>query len=156
DLLGRADAFAAPEWQFALYRLVNVDAIRLIAGEALRQRTRADVFAAANARGVPLVPINTPDEFADAEQTRARGYFRRTGFAHLGDAPFAVAPFNFSATPVELNNAAPELHGGGKRAATSIAGPLAGPPPSPGTATREGTVLDGVRVIVFGYAAVAP
>jgi crotonobetainyl-CoA:carnitine CoA-transferase CaiB-like acyl-CoA transferase len=156
DLLGRADAFAAPEWDFALYRLVNVDAIRLIAGEALRERTRARVFAGALERGVPLSPINTPDEFAAAEQTRARAYFRRTAFPHLGDAPFAVAPFNFSATPVELRGAAPELGALEQSAATATASPLPGPPPSSETTTGEGMVLDGVRVIVFGYAAVAP
>jgi crotonobetainyl-CoA:carnitine CoA-transferase CaiB-like acyl-CoA transferase len=95
DLLGRAEAFAAPEWDFALFRLVNVDAIRLIAVDALSHRSRAEVFAGAIARGVPLAPINTPDEFAAAEQTRVRGYFRRSAFPHLGEAPLAVAPFGF-------------------------------------------------------------
>lgn len=162
DLLDRADAFAAPEWDFALYRLMNVDAIRLIAGDALRQRTRAEVFAAALERGVPLAPINTPDEFAAAEQTRTRGYFRRTDFPHLGDAPFAVAPFNFSATPVELRPPAPVL-------TAPVESPLshreeskpARPSPNSERTDALGAsdvrpVLAGLRVLVFGYAAVAP
>ncbi len=186
DLLQRADAFAAPEWDFVLYRLANVDAIRLIATEALHERTRAELFAEALARGVPLVPINTPDEFVAAEQTRARGYFRRTGFPHLGDAPFAVAPLNFSVTPIELRRPAPDLasdgvgpsvpaatlarvealrpHGEGQgegmrsaRSTTSPPRPLPHPPPSPEVASGEGTApLAGMRVVVFGYAAVAP
>jgi len=149
DLIGRADAFAAPEWDFALYRLMNVDAIRLIAGEALQARTREDVFAGARTRGVPLAPIQTPDEFADAAQTRARGYFRRSGFPFLDDAPFAVAPFGFSATPVELRRPAPDLDR-----------PLPDPPPRTEPLAEAGRngglVLGGRRVVVFGYAAVGP
>ena len=152
DLLGRADAFTAPEWDFALYRLMNVDAVRLIAGEALRTRTRAEVFAGALARGVPLAPINTPDDFAAAEQTRVRGYFRRTDFPHLGGAPFAVAPFNFSRTPVELRRPAPALDA----AAATQTQPMSAAAPSAGAAARDRSLLGGTRVLVFGYAAVAP
>jgi crotonobetainyl-CoA:carnitine CoA-transferase CaiB-like acyl-CoA transferase len=161
DLLGRAEAFAAPEWDFALFRLVNVDAIRLIAVDALSHRSRAEVFAGAIARGVPLAPINTPDEFAAAEQTRVRGYFRRSAFPHLGEAPLAVAPFGFSATPVELRRPAP-AHPGAADSGDTIA-------PTPrvaegrerratsdtGSAGR-GAPLAGLRAVIFGYAAVAP
>ena len=175
DLLGCADAFSGPEWEFPLYRLINVAAVRAVAADALRQRTRAEAFAGALARGVPLAPINTPDEFAESEQTRTRGYFRRTAFPHLGDAPFAIAPFNFSATPVELRRPAPELpppHGGsplpqrgfplpqgeGPGEGITLADPLPTPPPSGEMTTGEGTAppLTGMRVLVFGYAVVAP
>src|SRR5207247_1524806 len=55
----------------------------------------------------PITPVNTPEEFVAEEQTRVRGYFRKTGFPHLGDAPFAPAPFNFSRTPAVLARPAP-------------------------------------------------
>jgi crotonobetainyl-CoA:carnitine CoA-transferase CaiB-like acyl-CoA transferase len=156
-LLGCAEAFAAPEWDFALYRMANVDAIRLIASDALRTRTRADVVAEALARGVPLAPINTPDEFAESEQTRARGYFRRSGFAHVGDAPFAIAPFNFSATPLELRCGAPAL---GEHAAAPRAAARHGVRGYAGVRGNDSDAraspLSGMRAIVFGYAAVAP
>jgi crotonobetainyl-CoA:carnitine CoA-transferase CaiB-like acyl-CoA transferase len=156
DLLGCPEAFSAPEWDFALYRLVNVDAIRLIAGEALRGRTRAEVFAGALARGVPLAPINTPDEFVAAEQTRTRGYFRRTAFRHLGDAPFAMAPFSFSRTTVELRHPAPDLDA----SAEPHAQPADANDPARGAATRSraprAALLAGRRAVVFGYAVVAP
>ena len=183
DLLDRADAFAAPEWDFALYRLMNVDAIRLIASEALRDRTRAEVFADALGRGVPLAPVNTPDEFVAAEQTRTRGSFRHSGFPHLGDAPFAVAPFKFSATPVELRDPAPALATGARPSTGSgrtedetnagtqagdrtgagtqsvraepVEAPRAEPVEAPRAEPVEAPLAD-LRVVVFGYAVVAP
>ena len=62
-----------------------------LAGEALAARPRAEVLAHGLRLGLPIAPVNTPEEFVAAEQTRVRGYFRPTGFPHLGDAP--VAPF---------------------------------------------------------------
>ena len=43
--------------------------------------------------GLPASPVNTPDQFVTEEQTRVRRYFRRTEFPHVGDAPFAPAPW---------------------------------------------------------------
>jgi crotonobetainyl-CoA:carnitine CoA-transferase CaiB-like acyl-CoA transferase len=163
DLLGRADAFAGEEWSFPVFRMVNADAIRLVASEALRDRTRAEVHAAARARGVPLTPIHTPDEFVAAEQTRTRGYFRHTGFAHISDAPFAPAPFTFSATPVELRQPAPELDAALSAPAlptdslASQLSPLGERALRPAQPAQLGQPpLAGLRAVIFGYAAVVP
>lgn len=152
DLLGRADAFAGPEWDLPLYRMINVDAIRAVAADSLRHRTRADVLAAALTRGVPLSPIQTPDEFAACAQTRARGFFRNTGYPHLGDAPFAPAPFVFSATPIALRRPAPRLDDHDDRFGAGAPGdPAPHDPPS-----ASGPPLTGMRAVLFGYAAVVP
>ena len=81
---------------------------RTLAGRALRSRGRDEVLAAALRLGVPMSPVNTPEEFVAAEQTRARDYFRKTGFPHLGDAPLASAPWRLSVTPAALRRPAPE------------------------------------------------
>jgi crotonobetainyl-CoA:carnitine CoA-transferase CaiB-like acyl-CoA transferase len=39
ELLGRAEVFAGPEWDLALYRMINADAIRAVAAETLRDRS---------------------------------------------------------------------------------------------------------------------
>src|SRR5574337_1781324 len=106
-LLGNPEALSGSEWELPIYRLLNTDVIRLIASDALRDRTRAEVFAEAQRLGLPSSPVHTPDEFAAAEQTRARGYFSATGFPHLGEAPFAPGPFHFSRTPSALRRPAP-------------------------------------------------
>lgn len=146
-LLDRAEAFAAPEWEMPLFRMLNHDAIRAVAADALAQRTRADVFADARARGVPLAPILTPDEFVASEQSRARGTFRRAGGV-LGDAPVAVAPFTFSRTPLA---AAPRLP-----QACGVADVQWTPPAPPPPTAAATPLLAGTRVVVFGYAVVAP
>ncbi len=151
ELLGTPEALAGPEWELAIYRLLNGDVIRLVAADALRERTRQEVFTTARRLGVPLSPVHTPEEFVAAEQTRVRGYFRRTGFPHLDDAPVAPAPFNFSRTPVVLRRPAPRP-GEDDRTGFGARSPIV---TTAGTAAA-GPVLAGLRVIDLGVGAVGP
>ena len=73
--------------------------LRAVATGALSGRPRDEVVAHGLRLGLPIAPVHRPEEFVAAEQTRARGFFRRTGFPHLGDAPVAPFPCNLSATP---------------------------------------------------------
>ena len=54
-------------------RLANQDVIRLVASEILRSRPPGEVLAEARRLDVPMVPVNSPDEFVAEEQTRGRG-----------------------------------------------------------------------------------
>ena len=149
-LIGSPEALAGPEWEIPTFRLLGTDVIRLLATEALQPRPRADVLAEARRLDVPIAPVNRPDDFVAEEQTRARGYFRRTGFPHLGDAPFAPAPFDFSATPAVLDRPAPPPgqdtgDGFAARGAT---------PPAVDTAVRP--VLAGIRVVDLGVGVAIP
>ena len=104
-----------------------------------------------------MAPVNTPDEFVAEEQTRVRGYFRRTGFPHLGDAPFAPAPFNLSATPAVLRRAGAGARSGRRRASRSArdsrsqSSGVRNPP-----LQRTDAPLAGMRVIDLGVGAVGP
>ena len=149
ELLGNPEALAGPEWLIPIFRLANADVCRIIAGEALRQRTRADVIAAARRLDVPLVPVNTPEEFVTEEQTLHRDFFQRTGFPGLGEAPMAPGPFNFSATPTPLRRPAP-APGEDDRAGF---GPR---PPEPASGGAAGPVLAGVRVVDLGVGVAVP
>ncbi len=149
QLLGNPEALSGPEWEAPLLRLAAPDVIRMVASEVLRHRTRAEVHADARRLGVPLAPVNTPDEFVAAEQTRVRGFFHRTGFAPIADAPFAPVPLRFSETPAVLERPAPPDGGDGRvgfpeRAAEQT---TAGGPDAP---------LVGMRVIDLGVGAVVP
>jgi crotonobetainyl-CoA:carnitine CoA-transferase CaiB-like acyl-CoA transferase len=147
-LLGDPEALAGAEWELAVYRLLNGDVVRIIATEALAARSRADVLADARRRGVPMTPVNTPDQFVAEEQTRVRGFFQRADFPHLGEAPFARSPVNFSVTPAVLARPAPAPgeETGGFAARASPAAGAAGATPA----------LAGVRVIDLGVGAVGP
>ncbi|MFN8625950.1 MAG: CoA transferase [Candidatus Binatia bacterium] len=150
-LLGQPEALAGAEWETMMYRIFNGDAIRVVATERLAQRTRADVRAEALRLGLPIAPVNTPDEFVGEQQTHVRGYFRKTGFPHLGDAPFAPVPINMSASPAVLRRPAPTL---GQDDATGFAPRTAEPARAPDEG--GGLPLAGIRVIDLGVGAVGP
>jgi crotonobetainyl-CoA:carnitine CoA-transferase CaiB-like acyl-CoA transferase len=149
EMMGKPEALSGPEWESPMLRLAATDVIRHFATEGLRDRTRAETLAEALRLRVPLSPVNTPDEFAAAEQTRVRGYFRATGFPHLGDAPFAPAPFNFSITPTTLRRPAPSP---GEDDRTGFPERTLEPP----TGGRFEPPLAGLRVINLGVGAVVP
>jgi crotonobetainyl-CoA:carnitine CoA-transferase CaiB-like acyl-CoA transferase len=127
---------------------VALAAVRFLAGEALASRSRADVLAHGLRLGLPIAPVHAPEEFVAAEQTRARGYFHRTGAPPLGDAPVALFPGRFGRTRVVPPYAAPapgEDTGDFSPRATPTTGPAA-----------DGPVLAGVRVVNLGVGAVVP
>lgn len=84
-----------------------LQAFRLLAGAALAERPRDEVVAQGLRLGLPIAPVNRPEEFVVAEQTRVRGFFRPTDFPHLADAPVAPFPCRQSATPAVLARPAP-------------------------------------------------
>jgi crotonobetainyl-CoA:carnitine CoA-transferase CaiB-like acyl-CoA transferase len=147
-LVGSPEALAGPEWELPLFRLMNADVIRLLAAESLSTRSRAEVLADGRRLDVPITPVNTPDEFVAEAQTTTRGYFRRTAFPHVGDAPFAPAPFNFSRTPAVLARPAPapgaDQGGFGPRLADAPRG------------GGDGPALAGVRVVDLGVGVAIP
>jgi crotonobetainyl-CoA:carnitine CoA-transferase CaiB-like acyl-CoA transferase len=147
-LLGEPEALGGTEWHHAIYRLANADLTRLIAAEALKDRRRAEVVDEGRRLGLPIVPLNRPEDFVAEEQTRLRGFFRRTGFPHLGDAPFAAAPFVMSRTPVAIRRPAP-APGEDSEDFPARVWPAAGD--GPGT-----PLLAGMRVINLGVGAVVP
>jgi len=133
---------------------------RQLAGNALGSRTRSEVLAAAGRLHVPIAPVNTLAEFVAAEQTRVRGYFRHTRFRHLKDAPFAQAPWRFSATKTCLARPAPapgedDRRGFGAQSGNAEARGRGQAAAAPSEA-RSAPVLDGLRVVNLGVAAVVP
>ena len=149
-VLGASRIVASPGLTMSLvHTLLGVT--RTLAGHALRSRGRDEVLATALRLGVPVSPVNTPEEFVAAEQTRARDYFHKTGFPHLGDAPLASAPWRLSGTPAALRRPAPEPgedDGSDFIAAPATVGSCA--------ETASEPVLAGMRVINLGVGAVGP
>jgi crotonobetainyl-CoA:carnitine CoA-transferase CaiB-like acyl-CoA transferase len=123
--------------------------LRFVGREALVRRSREEVLAKGHSLGLPIVPVNTPEEFVSEEQTRLRGYFRSTGFPQLGKAPFAPFPCQLSRTPVTLRRPAP--------APGESDDPGFAPREPIGTAARnDGPPLAGLRVVSFGVGAAVP
>ena len=149
-VLGASRLVPAPGLTMSVVRAL-LGVTRALAGRALSSRGRDEVLAAALRLGLPMSPVNTPEEFVAAEQTKARDYFRKTGFPHLGDAPMAAAPWRLSVTPAALRRPAPapgEDGGSDFVAPRSASG-------DPAEAVSE-PVLAGMRVINLGVGAVGP
>lgn len=126
-----------------------LDALRLVAGAALASRRRDEVVAHGLRLGLPIAPVHRPEEFVVAEQTRARGFFRRTGFPRLAHAPVAPFPCNLSATPVMLTRPAP--------APGEDTGGFAPCTHQPAVAPADARPpLAGLRVVSLGVGAVVP
>jgi crotonobetainyl-CoA:carnitine CoA-transferase CaiB-like acyl-CoA transferase len=135
----------------------TLGALRRLAGERLSTRRRVDVHAHALRLGLPLTPVNTPDDFVAAEQTRRRGYFRRTGFPHVGDAPMAAFPCVFSRTPVTIRQPAPALAGAGQDdEGDGEIFPQREHPGAQEPVRSSEPVLAGLRVVSLGVGAVVP
>jgi len=149
-VLGASRIVPAPGLTMSVVRAL-LGVTRALAGRALSSRGHDEVLAAALRLGLPMSPVNTPEEFVAAEQTKARDYFRKTGFPHLGDAPMAAAPWRLSVTPAALRRPAPEP---GEDDGSDFVAPRSASG-DPAEAVSE-PVLAGMRVINLGVGAVGP
>lgn len=148
-LLGEPDVLETPEWKDPVFRIMNGDVIRMIAQERLADRTRAELFDEAMQVGATLGVIHAPSEFVAHPQSHARRVFVDTDFPGLVGGPFVTPPVRLSATPSSVRRPAPD--------GTDEADPWE---PRPVATQRSkhssGLLLDGVRVVEFGMAAVVP
>lgn len=148
-LMGDPEELSDPMWKDMMFRVANSDVVRLVAEERLTDRTRVELFEQALKLETTIGVLHTPSEFVAHEQTQSRRFFLETGFAGLEGAPFASAPYKLSASPASVRRAAPAP---GEH------------DPAPFPARREpeadaggdGLLLDGLRVVEFGAAAVMP
>ena len=156
ELCGRPDLFTEPDWSNPGFRLANADVVRMVAETCLTDRTREELFAAARELGTTVGVLHTPSEFVAHEQTKSRGFFGATGFDGLGDAPFAMGPCKLSATPTSVRRAAPRPDDATDATDATFA-PNEAARSSTSSPTRpKGLLLEGVRVVEFGMAAVVP
>ena len=150
ELLGHPAALAGAHWENLIVRILSAEIIRAVASQILGLRPRDEIVEQGQRLGVPIAPVHRPDEFVTAAQTRARGYFRATGFPHLGEEPVATAPFVFSETPVTVRLPAPTPGQDDGDWPEPRPRPTSGPPPHP---TMP---LAGMRVLALAVVAVGP
>lgn len=161
-LLRSPDALTGPEWDQPGFRLMNADVVRLVAQECLVDRTRAQLFDEALALGATVGVLQTPLEFVAHPQTRARKYFLDTGLPGIEGLPFAPLPVR--GTRFEPTVRVPAPVAGDETASTTatFSSSSARQIPSGAAASAAAQddvgrlLLEGVRVVEFGVAAVVP
>lgn len=150
ELLGQPEALQGEQWESMVFRMLNNDVVRVVASEITRTMTRSELFEKARRTGLPLGPIHTPQEFVDSEQCKERETFVETDFPGLGPAPFCAPAWSLTETPATVRRHAPIAGLDDREGFPPREG---GPVGDPETA---GLLLEGVRVVEFGVAAVVP
>ncbi|HET6966550.1 MAG TPA: CoA transferase [Acidimicrobiales bacterium] len=148
-LAGDPDTLTSPEWLDPLFRRMNGDVVRLVMSDSLRDRTRAQLFEQAQQVGATMGVIHMPGEYVRHEQPRSRDVFGVGELPGLEGAPVVRPPLRFSATPGRAA-AAPATP------APADPWPDRAPEPEPPAGSSGGMLLEGVRVVEFGMAAVGP
>ncbi len=134
ELCGAPTEIAGDEWNDRVHRVLNMNVIREVATRSFADRGRSELFEESQRLGLPLGSIQHPLEFVNHPQTTERGFFVDGVASRL---------WRFQAPPGDAD------------------APTAAPaavPRVPSTRARDsnGLLLEGVRVIEFGIAAVVP
>jgi crotonobetainyl-CoA:carnitine CoA-transferase CaiB-like acyl-CoA transferase len=73
-------------------------------------KTKADIYAEAQRRRLPLAPVNTPRDLVESPQLQARGFFVDVEHPELGTSVrYPGAPYGLSATPWQIRRRPPLL-----------------------------------------------
>lgn len=150
-LAGDPEVLMAEEWSDPLYRRLNADVARLVLSDALRDRTRAELFDQAGQVGATMGVIHTPREYVAHPQPASRGVFAPGRLPGVEGGPTIRPPLELSVTPgragVEpLTSASAEWSGPGPAAVE----------PAEGSGPVGALPLAGLSVVEFGMAAVGP
>lgn len=78
-------------------------------GEWLSTQNKHEVSAAAQKLGLTVVAVNNAGDLIASEQYVFRGFFADVDHPVLGSVKYPTAPYRLSATPTQLNFAAPLL-----------------------------------------------
>jgi crotonobetainyl-CoA:carnitine CoA-transferase CaiB-like acyl-CoA transferase len=152
ELLRHPDGLSSPEWDDPAFRMMNGDVVRLVSQDALRDRTRTQLFDEALTLGTAVGIINTVNEFVDHPQTKSRQYFAQTTFPNVEGLPWATHPMHLSKTAATVRRAATT----NPRAEEVEFLPRSEGVRETAVSRSEGLLLEGVRVIEFGVAAIVP
>lgn len=107
-----AEAFRDPRWLDIDFLRTQAakDEFRLVFELYSRTRSKADLYAEAQARRVPLCPVNTPSDVLANAQLAHRGFFLDLSAAVAGETlRMPGAPFRLDRTPWRVTRRPPGL-----------------------------------------------
>ncbi|RBO53650.1 CoA transferase [Rhodovulum sp. BSW8] len=118
DLLNLPELAEDPRFATNADRVAHREALTAALTEATRARTKADLLAACEARGVPAGPINRMDEVFADPQIRHRGLV-----VENDGLPGVRTPIRFSEAELTLDRPAPRLDQDGPEIRAALSDP---------------------------------
>ena len=109
EMIGRPDLTEDPRYLTPQDRTDNRAELAALFQAWLDERTRYEVFAAAQDAGLPAGPVLEPAEIMEDEHFAQRGYFRTTDHPDFGTLRYTGLPFTLSDAPRSDPTPAPKL-----------------------------------------------
>lgn len=108
DWVGRPVELLDPKYEDSTYRRAHAERVDRVSRAFCRNRTKAELYRAAQERHIPCTPVNTPADFVNDEQIRSREFL--TTVAVRGERMAMLGlPFKSTETEWSAPRSAPEI-----------------------------------------------
>lgn len=92
DWIGSPELLQEPVWEEPNFRRQNVDVINPFITEHTMKYSKADLYREGQARHFPVSPVQTPADFVNSPQTKARGFFVEVEHPVVGRQTYPGSP----------------------------------------------------------------
>jgi len=100
---------ADPAFEDPHFRVEHMDRISPYVDKLCMQYTKSEINLEAQRRHLAVTPVSTPAEFANSEQTKARGFFEEVAHPVVGTYGQIGAMHKYSQSAASVRSAAPLL-----------------------------------------------
>jgi crotonobetainyl-CoA:carnitine CoA-transferase CaiB-like acyl-CoA transferase len=109
DWIGKPEELCDPIFEDEHMRRENSDLINPYVEELCQRYTKQELYLEAQARHLAVTPMNTPADFVESEQTRAREFFVEVEHPVVGRYRQVGPQHKYSESVPEIHSAAPLL-----------------------------------------------
>ena len=109
EIMGNPDWANAELFEVATSRAEHLESLLQLIEEWAKDHTKAEIFKAAQEKGIPLAPSNSIEEVLNSRHLNERSFFVDVGHPETGKLTYPGAPFKFSGISWEIRRPAPLL-----------------------------------------------
>lgn len=109
ELMGNPDWAEDPRFRDRFGRTEHWEALYPLITAWTMKHTKEEIYRAAQARRIPISPLNTAEDLFSSAHLQARGFFAEVDHPETGTLKYPGAPYKLSQTPWGVQQAAPLL-----------------------------------------------
>lgn len=109
ELMGSPEWATTEKFKTPLGRMMYLEEIIPSIKAWTRERSKEELYHAAQGRGCTITPVATADTIVNSEHSKARGLFSEIDHPEAGRFKYPTSPFIFSGMPVHIERPAPLL-----------------------------------------------